>query len=176
MTHGMMANAVHAQAFGHNDDDIPVSICFLHLAHCYGVRALRTMPCRFASDLYTIAGGRVDRLGPRRQPWLLDWRPAAPARRHPNSQAQYLPRRPAYLEQDLSSGHVCGTASWNQGRALPARTRRQTAASSDDGSDYAPALGSACLQEGKRGYFPLHTWGYLTSLHRSLLYSVATSK
>ncbi|KIP09103.1 hypothetical protein PHLGIDRAFT_126556 [Phlebiopsis gigantea 11061_1 CR5-6] len=49
MTHGMMANAVHAQAFGHNNDDIPVSICFLPLAHCYGRVAELTVLARGGS-------------------------------------------------------------------------------------------------------------------------------
>ena len=43
MTHGMMANAVHAQAIGYGAEEIPVSIGFLPLAHCYGVRVSHTM-------------------------------------------------------------------------------------------------------------------------------------
>ncbi len=37
MTHGNLANAVHAQMYGIDITELPVSIAFLPLAHCYGV-------------------------------------------------------------------------------------------------------------------------------------------
>ncbi|KAI0094019.1 acetyl-CoA synthetase-like protein [Irpex rosettiformis] len=36
MTHGMVANSIHSHTFGMEQDDIPISIGFLPLAHCYG--------------------------------------------------------------------------------------------------------------------------------------------
>lgn len=42
MTHGMVANSIHAHTFGMEQDDVPTSIGFLPLAHCYGVRLSST--------------------------------------------------------------------------------------------------------------------------------------
>jgi len=49
MSHGMVANAVNAQLFGHNYGDgvLPLSLAFLPLAHCYGRM----------SELVTMASG-----------------------------------------------------------------------------------------------------------------------